>query len=118
MYRAPSEDFNHIAPVHKVDMVKRMEALKAGKSLYPSYSDAWYKLYWNSPSCTIKTDGNIIHPKLPRRLTAREMARIQSFPDDFIFEGSKNKQLVQIGNAVPPLLAKAIGLAVMKSYQS
>lgn len=48
-------------------------------------------------------------------LTAREMARLQSFPDDFIFEGTKNKQLVQIGNAVPPLLGKAIGLAVRHS---
>jgi DNA (cytosine-5)-methyltransferase 1 len=44
------------------------------------------------------------------------MARIQSFPDDFIFEGPKNKQLVQLGNAVPPLLSKAIGLAIRKSY--
>lgn len=56
-----------------------------------------------------------IHPKLPRVLTAREMARLQSFPDNFIFEGPKNKQLVQIGNAVPPLLGKAIGLAVRYS---
>ena len=40
------------------------------------------------------------------------MARIQSFPDDFIFEGKKAKQLVQIGNAVPPNLGKAIGLAL------
>jgi len=45
-------------------------------------------------------------------LTAREMARLQSFPDDFIFEGNKSKQLVQIGNAVPCLLGKAIGLAI------
>jgi DNA (cytosine-5)-methyltransferase 1 len=44
------------------------------------------------------------------------MARLQSFPDDFIFEGPKNKQLVQIGNAVPPLLAKAVALAIRKSY--
>jgi DNA (cytosine-5)-methyltransferase 1 len=43
------------------------------------------------------------------------MARLQSFPDDFIFEGKKNKQLVQIGNAVPPLLGKAIGLSIRHS---
>lgn len=92
--RSPSEYFNHITPNHQADMIKRMAVLKSGKSLYPSYSDAWYKLYWDSPSCTIKTDGNVIHPKLPRCLTAREMARIQSFPDDFIFEGKRNKQLV------------------------
>lgn len=67
--------------------------------------------------CTIKENrsGVNLHPKLPRVLTAREMARLQSFPDDFIFEGKKNKQLVQIGNAVPPLLGKAIGLAVRYS---
>ena len=70
-----------------------------------------------APSCTIKENhgGVNLHPKLPRVLTAREMARLQSFPDDFIFEGKKNKQLVQLGNAVPPLLGKAIGLAVRLS---
>jgi DNA (cytosine-5)-methyltransferase 1 len=47
-------------------------------------------------------------------LTAREIAAIQSFPDDFIFQGAKKWQLVQIGNAVPPLLGKAIGLSVEK----
>mgnify|MGYP002166510309 FL=1 len=57
-----------------------------------------------------------LHPKLPRVLTAREMARLQSFPDDFIFEGKKSKQLIQIGNAVPPLLGKAIGLAIRLSF--
>lgn len=50
-----------------------------------------------------------------RIFSSREMARLQSFPDDFIFEGKKNKQLVQIGNAVPCLLGKAIGLAVRYS---
>ena len=65
-------------------------------------------------SCSMKT---ILYfcPRLPRVLTVREMARLQSFPDDFIFEGPKSKQLVQIGNAVPPLLGKAIGLAVRYS---
>ena len=46
---------------------------------------------------------------------SREMAALQSFPDDFIFKGNKKWQLVQIGNAVPPLLGKAIGLAVKKA---
>lgn len=72
------------------------------------------KCPWNEASCTIKENhgGVNIHPLLPRVLTAREMARLQSFPDDFIFMGPKNKQLVQIGNAVPPLLGKAIGIAI------
>ena len=47
-------------------------------------------------------------------MTPRELAALQSFPDDFIFEGSKKWQLVQIGNAVPCLLGKAIGLDLRK----
>jgi DNA (cytosine-5)-methyltransferase 1 len=49
-------------------------------------------------------------------MTPRELAALQSFPDDFIFEGSKKWQLVQIGNAVPPLLGKAVGIAVVKAW--
>lgn len=110
--------FNHVPTKHRPDMAERMLALEEGKSLYKGYSDAWKKCAWNEASCTIKENhgGVNVHPKLGRVLTAREMARIQSFPDDFIFEGPKNKQLVQLGNAVPPLLAKAIGLAIRKSY--
>jgi len=111
-------EFNHVQTKHRPDMSERMLALEEGKSLYKGYSDAWKKCPWNEASCTIKENhgGVNVHPKLGRVLTAREMARIQSFPDDFIFEGPKNKQLVQLGNAVPPLLAKAIGLAIRKSY--
>ena len=100
-------------------MIARMAALKEGESLYSGYSDAWKKCPWNEASCTIKENhgGVNVHPKLPRVLTAREMARLQSFPDDFIFMGPKNKQLVQIGNAVPPLLGKAVGLAIRCSYK-
>ena len=109
--------FNHVPTKHLPDMAQRMLELPEGQSLYKGYSDAWKKCPWNEASCTIKENhgGVNIHPKLPRVLTAREMARLQSFPDDFIFEGPKNKQLVQIGNAVPPLLGKAIGLAVRYS---
>lgn len=109
--------FNHVPTKHRPDMAKKMLELEEGKSLYKGFSDAWKKCPWNEPSCTIKENhgGVNIHPKLPRVLTAREMARLQSFPDDFIFEGKKNKQLVQIGNAVPPFLGKAIGLAVRLS---
>ena len=106
--------FNHVPTKHREDMARKIMETPEGKSLYKGYSDAWKKCPWNEPSCTIKENhgGVNLHPKLPRVLTAREMARLQSFPDDFIFEGTKNKQLVQIGNAVPPLLGKAIGLAV------
>ena len=106
--------FNHVPTKHRPDMAQRMQDLAEGESLYAGYSDAWKKCPWNEASCTIKENhgGVNIHPRLPRVLTAREMARLQSFPDDFIFEGPKNKQLVQIGNAVPPYLGKAIGLAI------
>lgn len=109
--------FNHEPTKHREDMAKKIMETPEGKSLYKGYSDAWKKCPWNEPSCTIKENhgGVNLHPKLPRVLTAREMARLQSFPDDFIFEGKKNKQLVQIGNAVPPLLGKAIGLAIRYS---
>lgn len=118
MTHPEDEAFNHVPTRHRPDMAKRMLELPEGQSLYAGYSDAWKKCPWNEASCTIKENhgGVNIHPVLPRVLTAREMARLQSFPDDFIFEGPKNKQLVQIGNAVPPLLGKAIGLAVRYSY--
>lgn len=107
-------DFNHVPTKHSEKMKQRMLDCPEGQSLYKGYSDAWKKCPWDEASCTIKENhgGVNVHPKLPRVLTAREMARLQSFPDDFIFEGKKAKQLVQIGNAVPPLLGKAIGLAI------
>ncbi len=109
--------FNHVPTRHTEAMQKRIMECPEGQSLYEGYSDAWKKCPWNEASCTIKENhgGVNLHPKLPRVLTAREMARLQSFPDDFIFCGPKNKQLVQIGNAVPCLLGKAIGLAVRYS---
>lgn len=70
------------------------------------------KLSWDKPSPTIigrgsRTGGAVIHPhpSLKRRLSLRECARIQSFPDDFIFYGSKSAIYAQIGNAVPPLMS-------------
>jgi len=106
----------HIFTRHTEDMKKRLANVPEGSSLFKNYSDSWKKSPWDKPSCTIKENhGSVnIHPKLPRVLTARELAAIQSFPDDFIFQGAKKWQLVQIGNAVPPLLGKAIGLSIEK----
>lgn len=111
--------FNHIFSRHTEEMKQRIMEVPEGMSLYGNYSDAWKKSPWDKPSCTVKENhgGVNLHPKLPRVLTPRELAALQSFPDDFIFKGSKKWQLVQIGNAVPPLLGRAIGVAVMKALQ-
>lgn len=70
---------------------------------------AWTRLSSNKPSITIDTGHNHhFHYKYNRVPTVRESARLQSFPDDFIFIGGKMSQLKQVGNAVPPLMAKAI----------
>lgn len=108
--------FNHVPTKHSKEMQEKLMAVKEGESLYKNYSDSWKKCPWDKPSCTVKENHGAvnIHPKLPRVLTARELARLQSFPDDFVFQGSKKWQLTQIGNAVPCYLGKAIGLAVEK----
>lgn len=111
--------FNHEMTRHSLEMQERLRMVPEGKSLYENYSDAWKKCPWDAPSCTIKENhgGVNIHPRLPRVLTVREMARLQSFPDDFIFHGARKWQQVQVGNAVPPLMGKAIGLALRKSLE-
>ena len=113
------KSINHVFTRHTEDMKKRLANVPEGSSLFKNYSDSWKKSPWDKPSCTIKENHGAvnIHPKLPRVLTAREIAAIQSFPDDFIFQGAKKWQLVQIGNAVPPLLGKAIGLSVEKGLK-
>ena len=85
-----------------------------------SYTVQW----WDLPSKTIIAhlykDGNqFIHPdyKQARTLTVREVARLQSFPDDFVFEGSRTDQYKQIGNAVPPLLAEAVAKAIKEKLE-
>lgn len=76
---------------------------------------------YNSPGNTVVAhlykDGNLfIHPDhtQERTFTVREAARIQSFPDDFIFKGSRTNQFKQVGNAVPPLMAQQIAIAIKK----
>ncbi|GII52794.1 cytosine-specific methyltransferase [Planotetraspora thailandica] len=77
-------------------------------------TDVMGRLWWDRPGFTIRTEfykpekGRYLHPTADRPITHREAARIQSFPDDFVFEGSKIEVARQIGNAVPPNLAKAL----------
>ncbi len=60
------------------------------------------------------SSGKFTHPFLNRAITVREAARIQSFPDDFVFTGNKSSQMKQVGNAVPPRLAYAIAKVILE----
>lgn len=89
------------------------------------FGNSYVVQWWDLPSKTIIAhlykDGNqFIHPDYTqgRTLTVREAARLQSFPDDFVFEGSRTDQFKQIGNAVPPLLADAIAKAIKSTLNS
>ncbi len=78
-----------------------------------------YRLNRQKPAPTINTQSHhYYHPTDDRRFSAREFASIQSFPSDFIFTGKNQSQIKQIGNAVPPLMAKALGEQIVKSYMS
>ncbi len=84
-------------------------------------TDLFGRLWWDRPSVTIRTEffkpekGRYLHPEQNRPITHREAARIQSFPDEFVFKGSKIEIARQIGNAVPPLLARAVAVEVARS---
>lgn len=84
------------------------------------FKDKYYKLIADKPCRTITAHLRMdclshIHPFQVRTITPREAARIQSFPDDYLFVGAYLKTYMQIGNAVPPLMAKQIAL-VLKKY--
>jgi DNA (cytosine-5)-methyltransferase 1 len=82
------------------------------------FGNSYGRLWWNKPSTTLTrnfgtpSSARCIHPKCDRALTTREGARLQSFNDNFQFYGSKQKKNLQIGNAVPPLLAEALAKQV------
>ncbi|WP_308563197.1 DNA cytosine methyltransferase [uncultured Faecalibacterium sp.] len=115
--------YNHVATNHSKTALERLELIppKGGKEYLPKehltksiYSGTWTRMDADDISVTITTrfdtpsSGRFTHPFLNRAITVREAARIQSFPDTFVFYGSKTSQMKQVGNAVPPLLAKAI----------
>lgn len=86
-------------------------------------TDLFGRLWWDRPSVTIRTEffkpekGRYLHPDQHRPITHREAARIMGFPDDFRFAGNKTQIARQIGNAVPPALAGALGRMVRRMLE-
>lgn len=115
---------NHQLTNHTPQTVKIISLVPDGgnyKNLPEEYKDtrrvniAWTRLNSEKPSFTIDTGHrHHFHYKFNRVPTVRESARIQSFPDDFLFLGSKTSQYKQVGNAVPPLLSQKLASVLMK----
>lgn len=120
--------FNHITTNHSQIALDRLRLIPEGKGkevLPPEhltksiYSGTWCRMIKNDPSVTITTrfdtpaSGKFTHPYLHRAITVREAARIQSFPDEIIFYGTKMSQMKQVGNAVPPMLAYSIAKNIL-----
>ncbi len=126
--------FNHYAPRLSKQNLDRIAVLKAGEDwrdlpveLLPAgmrrakrkdHTRRYSRMTWDGIPRSIITrfrdpkSGEYTHPEQQRTITIREAARIQSFPDWFVFEGNHNEQYDQVGNAVPPGLAEAIGREV------
>jgi DNA (cytosine-5)-methyltransferase 1 len=129
-FNAPMVLMDHDAPNHGESLLQVIRHVPEGgikkdipekyrpKSGFPN---SYGRLWWDKPSTTMTrnlgtpSSARCIHPKCDRALTTREGARIQSFPDNFVFYGSRSKKNLQIGNAVPPLLAAAIARQVKKA---
>jgi DNA (cytosine-5)-methyltransferase 1 len=115
----PSPLFNHEWTKHSKQMEERISKVPPGGSLYDTFRDAWKRQYKGIPSMTAKENhgGVHIHYEKNRVISARELARLQTFPDDFIFSGTMKRAYWQIGNAVPCILAKNIALAVRSELE-
>ena len=125
--------YNHHARAYSPMDIKIFSLMTQGMKYYQipnhlkryrddSFRDKYKRLISAQPSWTVvahlQKDGYMfIHPTQDRTITVREAARLQSFPDRFIFYGPMTRQFRQVGNAVPPFLARAIGIAVRKTLQ-
>lgn len=116
--------YNHIGSIHEpktVEMLKMIPEGKNYKALPPElsskfkYHEALTRYHSKRPSLTINTGHRShFHYKWNRIPTVRESARLQSFPDDFIFYGNKSEQYRQVGNAVPPMLGYVVAKQLKK----
>ena len=109
---------HHIYTSHSKEFINKIENTEIGKSVNPKYTEAFFKCYPNLPSNTVKENhgGVFVHYEKNRVMTPRELARLQSFPDDFIFKGTKSSVLLQLGNAVPCGLSQAIAKEIKKIF--
>lgn len=122
----------HSAPKNGKHLIRIMETLQDGQSkedlpeeIRPGsgYGNTYAKLWWDRPSTTITrnfacpSSSRCIHPRDSRAMSIREGARLQSFPDDYLFYGSSGKKRLEIGNAVPPLLSMAIAEKMLEAMQ-
>lgn len=116
--------YNHIGTIHSEKTIKMIKLVPEGKNykslpkeyqgLY-KYNEALTRYHSKKPSLTINTGHRShFHYKYNRIPTVRENARLQSFPDDFIFYGNKSEQYKQVGNAVPPKLGYVIAKKLKK----
>lgn len=123
--------YNHKATNHSKIALKKLSLIppEKGKEHLPKsmignqkFKTTWGRLEWHNISPTIDTrfdtpsNGKNSHPFLNRAITPREAARLQSFPDSYQFLGLKTEICKQIGNAVPPFLAKALGKSIKRQF--
>lgn len=109
----------HIYTSHSASFIEKIKKTPIGKSVNPKYTEAFFRCYPDRPSNTVKENhgGVFVHYEKNRVMTPRELARLQSFPDDFKFKGTKSNILVQLGNAVPCKLSHAIAKEIKKLVQ-
>ena len=117
--------YNHIGTKHIEKTIKLISMVPEGKNYKAlpekyrkqfKYNEALTRYHSKKPSLTINTGHRShFHYKYNRIPTVRESARLQSFPDNFIFYGNKTQQYRQVGNAVPPMLGKVIAKEI-KNY--
>lgn len=113
------ERYKHIPPGgNRFNLPKRLQP-PCWRKLKRGASNMFGRLEWDKPSGTIRTTflqpecGRYLHPEANRSLTIREGARLQGFPDSFVFKGSSRQKAKMIGNAVPVPLAKEVGKAIV-----